>query len=154
MLKSDKGISLITVLITIVTMIILIAIVVNSSLNSVEETNVTKINNEIKSLKEGVSIRITNHERNENLYPLVGEKVKDSEILEKVSSIEKLSSGEAMNIAEKYNEKTKEYFRLIGRDDAKLLGVEGIDIEHYYIVNYYDCEVYGPIDINLVSSGG
>lgn len=154
MLKNDNGVSLITVIITIVTMVILIAIVINSSLSSVEETNITKINNEIKSLKEGVSIRITNNERNESLYPLVGKKLKDSEILEKLNSIEKLSSGEAIRLAEKYNDNTKDYFRLIGREDAKILGIEGIDIEHYYIVNYYDCEVYGPVDINLVNSGG
>ena len=125
MLKNNKGISLITVLVTIVIMSILIYIVVNSSINSVSETNITKINNEIKNLKNAISVRISNNERNENLYPMVGNKLEYEKLFEQISSIKNLSSGEVTTIVNKYNAETQDYFRLIGKIDAEKLGVEG-----------------------------
>ena len=43
MLKKNDGISMITLVITMVLMVIMISVVVNSGIESIEETNVTKI---------------------------------------------------------------------------------------------------------------
>lgn len=142
MLKNNKGISMITVVITIVIMVIMISIVLYSSIDSIEETNVTKIENEIRMLKEAVNVRITNYERNENLYPLIGVKVGD-EIYNKLSKIDGMDSSVINGI--NYSEETEDYYREIDSNDAKQLGVDGIDIEHRYILDYNDCEVYGPL---------
>lgn len=150
MLRNSKGISLITLIVTIVVMIILISIVVNSSIDSVEETNLTKINTEIRNIKDAVSTRISNNERNETLYPIIGEKVGDS-VFDYVRTIETLTSDEIDDLinklSDRYNEGNQDYFRLVGKAEAELLGVEGLDSEHYYIVNYYECEVYGPVSV-------
>lgn len=138
-------------------MVILISIVISASIDSVEETNITKIENEIKDLTEAVNIRISNYERNSTTYPIIGEKIGDS-LFEYIRSIEMLDLSEITEIINKiaviYNDETKDFFRLVGRTEAEKLGVEGIDVEHYYIVNYYECEVYGPVSLKLINNGG
>ena len=97
-------------------------------------------------LKEAVNTRITNHERNENLYPLVGEKIGD-EIYNKLSKIDGIDSSIINRIKDniEYSEESEDLYREIDAADAKQLGVDGIDIEHRYILDYNDCEVYGPL---------
>lgn len=154
MFKNSKGISLVTLVITIVVMIIILTITISSSLKSVEETNVTKIENEIRSLKDAVNDRIANYERNPSLYPIVGQKTGDT-IFEYIRSIENLESQEISNIiseiSKNYSSETADYYRIVGRTEAEKLGVESLDIEHYYIVDYNECEVYGPISAELVN---
>lgn len=142
MLKNNKGVSMITLVITIVIMVIMISIILNSSIDSIEETNVTKIENEVRMLKEAVNVRITNHERNENLYPLIGEKVGD-EIYNKLKNIEGIEPSVINEL--NYSAETEDLYRVIDAADAKQLGVDGIDVEHRYILDYNDCEVYGPL---------
>lgn len=148
-MKNNKGISLITLVITIVIMVILISVVMSSGIESVKEANLTKIDNEIKSLKEAVNDRLVNYERNENLYPLIGVKVGES-VFDYIRTIENLSSNEIneiiSEISSNYNDETMEYYRLVGKEDAIKLGVENIDVEHSYIVDYYNCKVYGPVN--------
>ena len=55
MLKNKKGVSLITLVITIVVMLIVLTITISSSLKSVDETNATRIENEIRNLKDAVN---------------------------------------------------------------------------------------------------
>ena len=157
MLRSNKGISLVMLVITIAVMVIMISITINSSIESVEEANLTKISTEIKNLKDAVNDRIANNARNSTLYPIVGEKIGDS-IFEYIRSIETLSLQEISDvvdtIASTYSPETKDYFRLVGRNDAEKLGVESIDAEHYYVVDYYNGEIYGPVSLDLVNNGG
>lgn len=154
MLKNKKGVSLVTLVITIVVMLIVLTITISSSLKSVNETNTTKIENEIRNLKDAVSDRMTNHERNPILYPIIGEKIGDS-VFEYIRSIENMESQEISEviaqISKNYSSETADYYRLVGRSEAEKLGVESLDIEHYYVVDYDECEVYGPVSINLVN---
>lgn len=153
MIKNENGISLLTVIITIVVMIILISIVVNSSINSVDETNLTKINYETKNIKDAVNIRISNHERNASAYPYVGTPVGDK-VFTYVQYIEILTKEEINELIKKltdnYNVGNEKYYRLIGKTEAEELGVDGIDIEHCYIIDYYEGDVYGPIKKDLI----
>lgn len=157
MFKSDKGVSLITLVITIVAMLVILSIVINSSIDSVEETNITKIQNETKDLRDAVNDRIANNKRNSVLYPIIGEKIGDS-IFEYIRSIEYLDSQEINKIIEQisvtYSAEYSDYYRLVGRGEAEKLGVENIDAEHFYIVDYYECEVYGPISLEVMSGDG
>ena len=157
MLRNKKGVSLVMLVITIVIMVVMISIIIGSSIDSIEETNVTKIDNEIKNLKDAVNDRIANHERNATLYPIIGEKVGDN-IFEYIRSIESLNAQEVSDIigkiAETYSKDTEEYYRLVGKVDAEKLGVESLDLEHYYVVDYNECEVYGPVSEELVNNGG
>lgn len=154
MLKNKKGVSLITLVITIVVMLIVLTITISSSLKSVDETNATRIENEIRNLKDAVNDRMTNYERNPMMYPIIGEKIGDT-VFEYIRSIENMESQEISNviaqISENYSSETADYYRLVGRTEAEKLGVESLDIEHYYVVDYNECEVYGPVSIKLVN---
>lgn len=155
MFKENRGVSLITLVITIVTMLILLAITLSSSLDSVEEANITKIDNEIRDLKDAVNDRMANYERNPVLYPIIGEKIGDN-IFEYVRSIEILESQEINEIINEisatYSVENIDYYRLVGRTEAEKLGVENIDVEHYYVVDYLECEVYGPISLKVLNN--
>ena len=54
-------------------------------------------------------------------------------------------------ISKNYASETADYYRLVGRTEAEKLGVESLDIEHYYVVDYNECEVYGPVSVKLVN---
>ena len=153
MLKKQSGISLMMLVISIVVMLILISIIMNSSLNSIEEVDDIKIEDEIRNLREAVNDRMINYERNSILYPMVGRKVGDK-IYTLVRSIDSVDSSEISriitNINKNYSDDTKDYYRLVGNSDAQSLGVTNIEPEHYYIVDYIDIEVYGPVDLDLV----
>ena len=156
MIKSNRGVSLVTLVITIVVMLIMISITISASLKSVEETNDTKIEHEIRSLQDAVNDRLANNNRNPVLYPIIGEKIGDS-INEYIRSIENLENGEKDKILNRINngernfDETKDFFRLVGRTEAEKLGVENIDKEHFYVVDYYECEVYGPISLKVLN---
>lgn len=154
MVKSNRGVSLVTLVITIVVMLIIISITISSSIKSVEETNATKIENEIRSLRDAVNDRMANHERNAILYPIIGEKIGDS-VFEYIRSIENLESQEInkiiSQISDNYSVDNVDYYRLVGRTEAEKLGVENIDMEHYYVVDYYECDVYGPISLKVLN---
>ena len=148
MIKDNKGISLIMLVISFVIMILLISIIVNTSLNSVEEVETVKIEDEIRNLTDAVNDRIINNERNSIQYPLVGSKVEEDVFLY-IRSIKTLDSSEITKIISKINEnysdKTKDLFRLVGNIEAQRLGVKNVDPDHYYIVDYNTGDVYGPV---------
>ena len=154
MIKNNKGVSLVSLVITIVVMLVILSITLSSSLQSVEETNLTKIENEIRDLKDAVNDRLANYQRNPMTYPIIGEKVGDN-IFEYIRSIETLESNEISEIIEQisvtYSVENADYYRLVGRTEAEKLGVENIDAKHFYIVDYYDCDVYGPISVKLLN---
>ena len=154
MIKNNKGVSLVSLVVTIVVMLIILSITLSSSLKSVEETNNTKIDNELRDLKDAVNDRMANHQRNPMVYPIIGEKIGDN-LVEYIRSIENLESQEINEIITQinvtYSPENADYYRLVGRTEAEKLGVENLDIEHFYVVDYYDCDVYGPISEKLVN---
>ena len=154
MIKNNKGVSLVSLVVTIVVMLIILSITLSSSLKSVEETNLTKIDNELRDLKDAVNDRMANYQRNPMVYPIIGEKVGDN-LVEYIRSIETLESQEINEIIEQinvtYSPEIADYYRLVGRTEAEKLGVENIDVEHFYVVDYYDCDVYGPISEKLIN---
>lgn len=156
-MRKQTGVSMVTLVISIVVMIIILSIVINSSINSVNETNLTKIDNEIGDLKNAVAIRITNYQRNSTLYPIVGQKINDN-IFEYVRSIERLNSSEIGEIIDEivkdYSSENSDYYRLVGKVEAEKLGIENIESDHYYVVDYINGEVYGPVNSQIVSNGG
>ena len=163
MIKNNKGVSLVTLVITIVVMLIIIAISFNSSLNSVNEANITKVENEMKTLKDAIRIRMANYERDETVYPLVGEKMSEFVVLDYLRSIDEMyikSPDEIDNIINTYYSYLQtdisktDYYRLIGSSEAAALNVESISSDNYYIANYLEGDVYGPISSKLVNNGG
>ena len=152
-MKNNAGVSLVTLVITIVVMLVILSITLSSSLDSIEETNMTKIENEIRTLKDAANDRMANYERNPTLYPLVGDKIGDG-IIDYIGAIETLESSEITQLKVKYKDEAhhSDYHRLVGRADAAKLGVENIDVEHFYIIDYYNVEVYGPVSSKVINN--
>ena len=151
--KKNRGISMIMLVIAIVIMIILISIIMSSSLTSVEEVEMVKIEEEIRNLTDAVNDRIANYERNSKAYPLVGTVIGENVFIY-IRSIDYLESDEITRIITKinlsYSEDNRELYRVIGNKEAQLLGVSNVDNEHYYVVDYNEGEVYGPISLDLI----
>ena len=156
MKKDEQGISLIMLVISIVVMLLLTAIVLNSSLNSIEEVQEVKLEDEIRNLREAANDRLINYERNEFIYPLVGLKI-EGDIYAYIRSISTLSSSEmtkAINsVSETYSSATSDYFRIVTSEDAIRLGVSNIESGERFIVDYYNVEVYGPVTAPIIELG-
>lgn len=144
-MKNNKGISLITLTIMIVIMIILASIVMNSGMESIGETNDTKVVIEIEKLKEAVSKRMTDNARNEAAYPFVGEKVAD--IVAYAYYIEEMSNGDLQKFINSVTEESIDYMRIVDSVAAANLGVSSVAEDHYFIVDYYNGKVYGTINM-------
>ena len=152
--QNNQGISMIMLVIAIVVMIIIISIIMNSSLTSIEEVEMVKIEEEISNLTDAVNDRIANYERNSKAYPLLGKVIGD-DIFIYIRSIDYLESDEITRLITKinlsYSEENRDLYRVIGNKEAQLLGVSNVDTEHYYVVDYHEGEVYGPVSLDLIS---
>ena len=152
MLKSQKGITILTLVFTISVILIIASIVINSSLKGVNEANEAKIAQEITNLRNAVTDRMINYERNELSFPPVGEIIGDR-VFEYVDDIEGIDADTATSIknaiSQNYSSETSRFFRIVSGADAIRLGVEGIDNARRYIVDYVGLEVYGPLKNTL-----
>lgn len=146
-MKENKGVSIIALIVTITIIIILITITWSSGIGNVNEANKTKIDVEIGYLKEAVSTQMTNHVRNPEKYPFVGERLTTEEATKYISTVKSLSNSAVIEINSKINEDTIQYFRLIDSTSAETLGVDSVDKNHYFIVDYETGNVYGTVDM-------
>ena len=144
-MREKAGISLISLIVIIIVILILASIAILSGVGSIKETSKTKLDVEIRSLKDAVSNRMTENARNPSKYPLIGQKVDD--ITAYLPYISGLSNTDIQNISMKITAENIDYFRLVDATAASALGAEAIDPEHYFVVNYENGDVYGSIDM-------
>lgn len=150
-IKTQKGVSLITLVVTIIVIVILASITTISGLDSIGEANDTKIDAEISALKEAAARRLIDFERSPGKYPLAGKKIDD--ITEYLYCIERMSNDEIMDAVKAINDENIAYYRLVDAAAAKQIGVDSVGDKHYYIINYMDGTVYGNINMDLIGSG-
>lgn len=147
----NSGITIITLIITIVVIIILTSIFVASGLESLNEAKITKAENEIKMLKEAVVNRYTSYVKNQNGIALYGTPVKDkmssSECVERI--LDTLNNDEKIKKETKITKEIErdyaKFVMLVASGDMARLGLENYDVDNVYIVNYNTSSVYGPI---------
>ena len=144
-MKKNSGISIIALVVTVIVIIILASIVTTSGLDSIDETAKSKIDVEIRNLKDAVSDRMVNNAQNPTRYPLVGKKVDD--VTEYIYYVKDITNEEIKNFIQSINEENIDSYRLVDYIAANALGVQSIDTEHYYIVDYSTGKVYGTIDM-------
>ena len=121
-LEDKNGISLIALIITIIVMIIIAAIAVFNLRDVLSMTNDTKYGVERSELAKAVSARFTNYCKNSIAYPLLGTPVDASELAEdEVAYVD--------------------YIRILDYSDIVQLGVENVDSDSVYKVNYYTNDV-------------
>lgn len=156
MIKNNKGINLITLIIMIAVILILTAIFASNGLDSVFEAKNSKNANEIAQLKTAVTNRFNSYLKNEDTVALIGKPVKgtyssgecvnriiSSLDFEKASQEEK--NAEINKITNNISRDFNEYVMIIESGDMAKLGLENYSKTNRYIVNYYTGAVYGPI---------
>lgn len=122
-MRNKKGISLITLIITIVVLIILasISIFVGYEYN-INKATFTKIYNEMKEVSSAIQERQVENRLDNTIYPLVGKKLTTTDVIE----INGVTYGEG-------------YYLVTPKEMASSLGLSNVTRE--YIVNYSTGEV-------------
>lgn len=167
-MKNNQGISMITLIITIVVIIILSSIAIVVSENGIDMAIDARYQNERKELQSAVTSRFAGYLRNSQTYPLEGASVEA--IFDETLSNEEKKSQATTEIVDylknlgRYTAETDEvkneigkiledninhvkYTRIIGSTEMLSLGITNLnsDINYNYIVNYYSADVIGPI---------
>lgn len=154
MVKNNKGITLIALVIMIIIIIILTSIFVATSLRALKETRISEIQEEVHALQQAISIRYTSYVKNgeSGNVQLVGaspssrwESVDDciNAIKEGMKSEER-----TVNESKLTNEITRDYdkyVKVITASEAKSLGVDPFLEDSVYVVDYYTSTAYGPV---------
>ncbi len=163
-MKKEKGISLISLVVMIVVMIILASIGMNVSMNAYEESINAKQAAENQQVKDAVTGRFGDYQRNGTANPIVGLMIPSEETksLEKTYDyiIKKLKDSGKLVTEDEFqnqtqskqikkfvldNEEDIEYTRLLEYNDLLELGLENTNLNAIYLVNYYSSDVVGPI---------
>lgn len=154
---NNKGVTIITLIVTILVILILSSIFISVGLDSLNEAKETEIKNEMYQLKQAVINKYTSYEKNDGKIALVGTSAlskwgNKNECIEKViatlqyedesmDEIERRKARVSGEIARDYDE----FVMLIDSDARVKLGLENSS-DNVYIVNYYTGSVYGPIE--------
>lgn len=149
-MKQNNGVTMMSLIITILVMIILTTIVLSSGMISMNETANTKKEIEIRNLKDAVATRMINNEKNPEKYPLIGNTVDD--LAGFLNYVDNLPESDVEKITENLTEDSMKYYKIINYQEASKLGVESVAKTHYYIIDYLEGNVYGPVDIDEMSS--
>lgn len=154
-MKNAKGISIITLIITIIVMIILASIVYIVSNDGMETADSAKYHNEKKSLQEAMQARFSSYVVNENANPLEGTVLDEwttETIIEHLKSIDRKEAdtsenSEAIRKFVDGNVKHAEYTRIINYYDMLALEIANVShkTNYSYIVNYHSLDIVGPI---------
>lgn len=153
-MKNSKGISMVTLIITIIVMLILSSIVFVVSNDGRERANDAKYYNEKKLLQEAAQTRFASHMRNSNSYPLEGTSLKTSlsDVVLQLETLgcENVDTAEVKDMITDFLDKNQnhaEYNRIISYSDMLALEMTNITYttSYFYIINYYSLDVIGPI---------
>ena len=128
-MRSNKGVTLITLIVTIIVMIILSAITIRVATSGIDSTTEARITNEKKELETAIIQRFADHANNEIGFPLLGDTVTLSDIAEYGT----------------FESKDLDYIRKVGQSHIRGLGVKNPTGNLYY-VDYFTGKVYGPIN--------
>mgnify|MGYP003186203389 CR=1 FL=1 len=149
-MKQKRGVTMISLVITIIVIILLVTIVLSTGMLGIFEAQNTKNDMEVRNLKDAVANRMIQNEKNPEKYPLVGNKIDD--LAEFLNYADNLSGEEIERITKNLTTERLEYYRIIDGNAATSLGVRSVASSHYYIIDYLTGNVYGCIDIEKMSS--
>lgn len=157
-MSDNKGITIITLVITIIILIILASIYITTSLNALDETRDAEITSEMHSLEEAILVRYTSYIKNDKNISLIGSPPSSrwsnsgdcyNEIINYVSydglSTEEASQKRAKILSD-IDRDYDEYVKIITYSDAIRLGLNTFLQDSIYLVDYYTTSVYGPLE--------
>lgn len=153
-MTNQKGISMITLVITIIVMIILASIVYVVGNDGRETAEHAKYENEKKLIQEAMQSRYATYMRNPNAGSLEGTILENTltEIVTQLEEMERntLDSNEVRDEITSFLDKNSlhpECSRIINYNDMLSLGITNVTstTNYSYIANYYTLDVIGPI---------
>lgn len=149
-MKNNEGISLIALVVTIIVLVIITTIVIFPGIMGINITQKARIATEKKDISTVAVKRFGQYTRNENLYPLLGDNITQTEAITKIYK-EKLKQDINASREEVVDmvERDIKYIRIVNNVHAKELGVEEVSEGNIYIVNYYTGDVFGPINSEM-----
>lgn len=137
MLKENKGITIIALVVTIIVLLILAGVTINGVIQGIDESEENKLLSELTMVQHAISERYTKYKLTKDKDILVGTRIQTSTLEDVPASINwKVTQFDEINNPE------KEYYRLSKLDLSKL-GLSGDDKSNAsYVVNYSTGEVY------------
>lgn len=128
----QKGITIITLVITVIVLMIISGIGITMGTNAIKSTKDNKLTSELVIVQQAILEQYTKYQVTKDSSYLLGDKVKSEEM----NQIAKNLNIQLASIPDTYS--NKEYYRL---DKASLLEMGIQDAEDEYIVNYISGEV-------------
>lgn len=161
---NNKGINLITLVITIIVIIILATITINIGTKAYDNAREARLEEQRNNVINAVSARFADNQRNELVNPLLGYaiQVEDGDTAENLANkyIErfkdegKLDTDDTQKNANTEDQIKKlildnfdnmNYTRVLQYNDLIALEIENTDTNALFLVNYYSSDVVGPI---------
>lgn len=141
MLKKEKGITLIALIITIVVLLILAGITITGSIQGVDKANDNKLMTDLQQVHHAITERETKYKLTKDNSLLVGTKIDITSLTDVPSEIKwKVVQFDDVDNPE------REYYRIGGTELMQLGLTSDPTTKISYIVNYYTGEVYNETD--------
>ncbi len=140
----EKGITLVTLVITIVVMLIIAGTIVFESTDILDIADEDKLQEELTMVNNVILEKYTNYLRTKNIAYIKGEKLTDTQVQEIASKINVSLVAIPTNVKEK-DLNLSAYYRLTPTDLLNI-GIEGA--QDTYIVNYLTGEVINETKAN------
>lgn len=131
-LKKQKGITLVSLVITIIILLIISSIGINFGINGINSTKDSKLEAELNMVQHAVLEQYAKYKTTKDIVYLVGNKVSEEQLKDITSEL----GITLVNIPDTYS--NKDYYKL---DKASLNEIGIRDTYDEYIVNYISGEV-------------
>lgn len=130
--KEEKGITIVSLVITFILLLIISAVGVNMSINGINSAKDSKLNGELQMVQHAVLEQYTKYKTTRDSVYLVGTKITKEEASNFANEMEVTLA----NIPDTYS--NKDYYKL-DRVDLEAIGIK--DSTDEYVINYVSGEV-------------
>lgn len=131
-LKNEKGITIVSVVVTVIILLIFASVSINFGLNGKESVEDSKLVSELEMVQHAVLEQYTKYKTTRNISYLVGEKITK----EQANKYAKEVGVRLINIPDTYS--NKDYY-LLNKESLSSIGIQ--DSNYEYIINYISGEV-------------
>ena len=143
--KSQKGITLVALVVTVIVLLILAGIGIGELSNNNEDITQTKDTMSLAELNKVQQVVIENYlkymqMKNEHILTGVGQKIDEEKYNEINNKLKQISNNEFQ--LNDYSDNTEESYYMLNGDDLKSLGLQNIHNNDVYVVNYSTGEVF------------
>lgn len=143
--KSQKGITLVALVVTVIVLLILAGIGIGELSNNNEDITQTKDTMSLAELNKVQQVVIENYLKyiqikNEHILTGVGQKIDEEKYNEINNKLKQISNNEFHLID--FSDNTDESYYMLNGDDLKSLGLQNIHNNDVYVVNYSTGEVF------------